>query len=362
MKKTAVTFVLFLIVSSTLFASFQYQLDFLSFNPIHKEYFADRSRPDLSINYLFFFEGFPDRVLQDTYVDPGKPNHTVTVYPFEFDIPAKNKMVRLKLGETLSLFRNTFTFDNWLSPISFDFSMQGVLHFLFTGKFDDNIGYDGIFFYGATLSVADKVSMRIGMHHYCSHYGDAVLKNLSKQDLANLWITYKYVRMDTVAIGLSIEPVSWLRTYAEINFPAPGIESLRPDMFAPNWMTRDGHVINPDYPDSYNARIVNVGIEFSYPIFKKLGNTTLAYDLHMYEEGKVQYDKVEGGAVTFDENAPWELEHTVVLAQEINDVISIEVTYHNGRSPFNNMFFQHASYLSVGARFNPGSTVTLYKN
>jgi hypothetical protein len=352
-----------LFVFSSLYADFNYQLDFVSLDPLYKEYFADRARPNLSINYLSFSEGFPDRVLQDNYNTHSTDVNEVKVWEFDRILKPDGKMVEVSLGETMSLVRNTFTFDNWLSPISFDISMQGLLQSFYQGGFDDNIGYDGIYFIGGTLRIADLVSMRIGRHHYCSHYGDAIVKAVKSHNnpsFNEFWMTYKYVRMDAYTVGLSIEPSSNLRLYGELNFPPRTIKSVRPDMFAPNWVMRNGFYINPTYPDWYNARIINVGIELNYPIFKSLGDTTFGYDLHMYEEGKIIYDHVNGGLISFDENAPWELEHNIRIAQELNNTVSLEFTYHNGRSPFNNLYFQHTQYVSFGLKYNPDDTVTLF--
>lgn len=378
-KKFISCFFLAIVGLTSIFANFDYRFDLVSFDPLHKEYFADVRRPELSINYLFYTEGYPDRVIQDEYVDGNTTTNKIKYWELDMSrLEPLNQMIHLKIGETASLARSTFTFDHWLSPISFDFSMQGLLQEFFLGGFDDSIGYDGIYFFGGTFRIGDVFSMRIGNHHYCSHYGDAILKGISKTaDISNrdyFWLTYKYIRMDAFVLGFSIEPTSNFRLYGELNYPPRDIQSIRPDMFAPNWVTRNGIQIN-DYPDWYNARIVNVGFEYSHHFFKKLGKTTIGYDLHMYEEGKVIYNHFENGAsdgtdsevsdaedsnIYFDKDAPWEVEHNIRISQELNDTVSLEFTYHNGRSPFNNFFFQHTEIFGVGARVNPKSTVTLF--
>ncbi|MGD1822206.1 MAG: hypothetical protein ACPKM0_05500 [Pleomorphochaeta sp.] len=365
MKKKVFAFIAVLAICiSSVYADLDYKFDLVSFDPLHKEYFADRTSPEFSLNYLTYLEGFPTYIMQDEYIRDETEVNKINIWEFDEIIQPEDKMVHLKLGETLSVARSTFSFDSILSPISFDFSMQGLLQEFFLGGFDDSFGYDGIYFFGGTFRIGDFLSMRIGRQHYCSHYGDIIFKRIKRSSdpsYSEFWITYKYVRMDNYAIGLSIDPTPYLRLYGELKYPPKNIKSVRPDMFAPNWVVRDGVTINPDYPDSYNARIVNLGIEVEYPIFKKfgLGNTTIGYDLYLYEEGKVQYELVNGGSIYFDEDAQWEREHNLI-AQELNDVISIEVTYHNGRSPFNNMYYQHTEIIGVAARFNPKSSVTLF--
>lgn len=373
MKKKSLFFMFsFIFIVSSLFASVGYKLDLVSLDPLHEDYFADSTSSNFSLNYLYFDDGFPNRILQDVRKSFDGEENKVKVWEFHGNIKPVNRMVHLKLGETMSLFRNTFTFDSFLSPIAFDFAAQGMIQQFYRGSFDDMVGFDGLYFFGGNLRVADVASMRIGYHHYCTHYGDAVLKRIehigdtSPKDTSifppyeDFWIEYKYVRMNDFVISLSLEPSSWLRLYGELKFPPKNILSFRPDMFAPNWVERDGFKINPGYPDSYNARIVTLGFELEYPIFKKLGNTTFGYNLTMYEEGKVIYDHFEGGAIHFDENAPWEKVHDIRIAQDLSDTLSLEVSYHNGRSLFNALYFQHTSIVSIGLRFNPYETLTLF--
>ena len=366
MKKIIiVVFLLFNICTSAIYAGFNYQIDLLSFDPLHKEYFADRTRADSSLNYLFYIEGFPDRVLQDKFINNDVNDNQILVWEFDEVVKENGKMVNIKIGETLSLLRNTIEFDSPFSPISFDLSAQGVISEFLKGGFDDMFGYDGNYFYGASFKIGDFLSMRVGRHHYCTHYGDQVFKRVQRvyennPSYDDFWITYKYVRMDDVAFGLSIEPTSNVRIYGELLYPPKNIKVLRPYMFAPNWVKVNDITVNPDYPDSYNARIVNVGFEISYPIFRNLGNTTIGYDLHLYEEGKVIYNHVSGGTYYFNDNASWEREHDLRIAQEISNVVSLECNYHNGRSPYNNFFFQHTEIFSIGLRVNPKTTVQLY--
>ena len=372
---------------TTLSAAFDYKFDAFSFDPIYKEYFADRARPDFSLSQISYFDGYPDRVVQDTHVDVTEENWQnnkyVKVFLFDGLIQPENKFVALKIGDTMALARSTFIFDHWLSPISFDISMQALLQNFYRGSFDDNVSYDGIYFLGGTFRVGPVFSMRVGLHHYCSHYGDATLKRIRAnfdedfgQNFYDFGFTYKYVRMNGFVVGLSLDLTPNFRIYGEYNIPPQDINSLRPDMFAPNWITRNGEVINSDYPDSYKARIISLGFEYSFNLFKNLGKTTIGYDLHMYEEGKIQYtiekddedfeyydessDYYFASNYYFDPDAPWELEHNFKIAQELDKNISLEVAYHNGRSVMNSFFFQKTSTLTVGLRYNPDYTVNVY--
>lgn len=342
-KQILICLLLCLMGLSPLYSTYEYDFDMISLDPIHKEYFADRTRPDMSITTQFYLDGIPDRVLQDS-------DGEMKVFEFGGDFTETGAQTLIKVGETLSIARSTFTFDSFLSPIAFDFSFQGVLQSFYTNAFNYGIGYDGIYFFGGTFRIGDVLSMRIGQNHYCSHYGEAIYKLVDKkyETLDDFSLSYKYIRMNPYVIGLSIEPTSFFRVYGEISFPGRDIEVLHPNVFRPSWYDS-----NNQYSDDYNARIANVGIELSANIFKNLGKTTIGYDLHMYEEGKVIYNHVTGGDVDFKEDAPWELEHDVRIAQEIGNSLSLEISYHNGRSPFNNFYFLHTELLGFGLRFNP---------
>ena len=286
MRRILYTALLFLLIPAALCADFDYKLELFSFDPIYKEYAADKNKPMPALSPACYTNGlFPTYILQDGWIGDG---YVIEEYPLTEAFAGAPMMIEINLGETISILRHTFTFDHWLSLISFDFSWQGAVNLYMEGEFADTIGYDGVYFYDLTMSIADVFSLRAGLHHYCSHYGDAVWKRINPSQINNFWVTYKYERMDTVDIGVSIGPIDWLRVYVDMNFPVPGITTnLRPWIFAPNWLDQDSEPRNP-YPDSYQALIVNFGVEFSYHIFESPGNTTIAYDCHMFQEGRIR--------------------------------------------------------------------------
>ena len=355
---------LMLLIPSFIFAHFQYKLDFLSFDPVYEEYEADRNRAGMDFQYLLVND-FPEGVYQDV---PDKGG--ATYFPFLPDDPPKRGfrikpgMGLLHIGETVSLLKNTFIFDNILSPIRFDIEFSGQIDFGFEGALADNMGYDGWYFLGPTISFGDMVELRAGLHHACSHMGDATIKLLGyDQGVRNEGLEFykKYLRMNAVAVGLSIRPIECLRLYAEYNFLTPWMtSSFNTTFFAPSWFDRSGNTYGKD--ESYHGDIVNWGIEFTYPIFPKLGNTTIAYDCRAYEEGRIVYrledmaDKPDwvpdGYSSYYDRSLPWEFEHNLMIAQEFNDCFSLEIGFHHGRFPINTYYHQRSSYVYLGARMN----------
>lgn len=383
-KRTTIITILLMLIPSMLSASFSYRLDLLSFDPIYREYTADRNRAGMDFQYAVVDkDGFPKGFYQDDRLYGG-----AVYYPFT-DVKENNVgfrqqpfMALLHVGETLSLMRNTFTFDSHLSPIAFDFSFQGQIDFGFEGAIADIFGYDGWYFFGGTASIADIVSIRAGLHHVCTHMGDGTIK-LSGLDLADRYpdaveqagmrIYRKYIRMNAVDIGISIEPVKGLRLYVDYNFLAPGVtEAMDTHFFAPHWYEekyrREDQVYNREGSD-YRGDMINFGIEISYPIFRKLGNTTLAYDCRAYEEGKIVY-KVEdmenkpdwvpdGWNAYYDPDRPWEFEFNVLLEQQLNSMVSLEIGYHHTRFPINTFYHQRCDWVHFGGRLNFDGTVTL---
>ena len=344
-----------LLCAASAFAGFEYKLDLLSFKPLYGEFNADRNRAGLDLQYAYVYDGYPTYIYQGGNRFDFHENTTWRVKPC---------FAVYHIGETLSLMRNTFTVDHWLSPIAIDLSVHGSLTNVMEGEIADTVGYDGVYFYGLSAQVSKYLSMRFGYSHYCTHYGDGTYKQLEQGGGVSPGFDewFKYLRMDSALFGVSVFPVQGVRMYAEVNFNLKSTH-LMPHTFSPSWTavapTAD------DVPASYGARIVSFGIELEYPIFKKLGMTRLSYGCRAFEEGKIVYKTEELEAngkdrAYYDPDRPWEFEHTINLAQDVNDLVSFEVTWHYGRFILNSYYATRSSYVSIGARLNFDGTVTLY--
>ena len=338
---------LILCIATISFAfGFSYKLELLSFDPLYEGYAATKESPDTSFHFNYSANGIIDHV----YV----PNNGDGKYYFELDGKHSALTASIKVGETISLLRNTFSFGDKFPDISLDLSFQGSINFLTEYSIADIYGYDGTYFYGITGALGDYVSFRLGYHHDSNHYGDYVFDRIEAADKPYFGDTknYMYSRMNGNVIALSAKPLSWLRIYGEYNWMGDNPIIYRPDIFRPSYMQKNPNI---DYPSSYKARVINFGFEISYPIFKKLGNTTLAYDCHLYEEGKAIYFDPSTGSylkpseVYFDQNAPWDVEHSILLRQQLNSYCSFDVGFHSGRAPLNIFYhIQDASYLTFG--------------
>ena len=63
--KKLFTILVILISAASLFASFDYRLELLSFKPTFKESSADRSRPALDFQYAGVYKGYPEYFYQN---------------------------------------------------------------------------------------------------------------------------------------------------------------------------------------------------------------------------------------------------------------------------------------------------------
>lgn len=336
-KKTLLLSAILTCCMSAAFSQLSFDFELFSSTPIHKPYLADPTKPGMSIEALLLTGDGPSTVMYQNGND---------IHFMEFKSEPSRSFLRIKYGAALGLARCTVSFEHWLSPIKIDFSMQGYLNLIFDDSLNDMYGLDGIYFIGGTLSIADKVTMRAGIHHYCSHYGDLILNSLAPSPERT-----KYLRMNPAVAGIAVKPFDWLKVYGEMKWAHKGMYRIRPDIYSPSFLNG----MNPSYPDSYKAMIINAGLELEYKLFPRLGKTAVGYDIHLYQEGKIILTDNDSDGVYqyhYDEAAPWEMEHTVMVAQDLAEWFTVEAAYHIGRFPLNGLIHCRTPYFSINFRFN----------
>lgn len=287
------------------------------------------------------------------------------------------QLYRVKTGFSFSALRLTYK-----DVISAEACVQGALNLVFDANGGtDCLGFDGIYFYGLNASFKDGlVSMRIGRHHYSSHYGDEIEESfmLRKDEkgrvYANRFLMNKeeggyisrfaqYVRQDSLVVGLSTRPVSWLRLYFEADLLTPKMHRVRPWLLVPEGILEDDcdHTLEQGigssegvydsenesrkapYSNSYRDMSFNFGAEISIPV-KGFGSIVTAFDVKLNQEGQTAY---QIGA--YSEDNPWDVDYNILLGLNIeNSSITAELIYHNGRVPLMNFFWKHCSYWSAG--------------
>lgn len=359
-KKAFLLAALAILLAAPLSAGWRF--DLFATKPLHDVYLADKNRPAMSLDVSVFSD-------MPTFVITGDQGHGgIETTPLNAKFQAVPANLVVNVGETLGLLRSTFTFDHWLSPVAFDLSAQFLLKNVMDYSVSKSVGLDGVYFIGATGSVADRLSFRVGMHHYSGQVGKEALANMDAcpADRFKRFATenYIYMRMNAFVVGLSIKPVEGIRLYGELNMLTPWItECVKPFMNRPSWLDFHGH---SDWPEEYKARIISCGVELSYPIFKKLGKTTIAYDLHLHEDGKIIYRGEDGAPVAddsvhYDPDAPWEMEHGVVLNQRLGKLIEVELAWRRGRYIANNFFWQRTDSWTVALRLDFDGAARLFE-
>lgn len=290
---------------------------------------------------------------------------------------AVKKLYRVKTGFSFSALRLTYK-----DIFAVEASVQGALNLVFDAEGGtDCLGFDGIYFYGVNASFLEGlVSLRIGRHHYSGHYGDEIEESfLLRQDelgrvYANRFLLdrtkggyisrfVQYVRQDSLVIGLSTSPTSWLRLYVEADILTPKMHRIRPWLLVPEGTMQDDgdHTLEQGigssegvyasidesrkipYSDSYKAMSFNLGVEATIPV-KNIGSAIVAFDMKLNQEGQTAYQ-----IGTYSEDNPWDVDYNVLLGFNVaQSNLTVEFIYHNGRVPLMNFFWKHCSYWSLG--------------
>lgn len=115
MRRILYTALLFLLIPAALCADFSYKLELFSFDPIYKEYAADKNKPMLALSPAYYTDGFPTYILQDDWTGDG---YVIEEYPLTEAFAGAPMMIEINLSETISVLRQTFTFDHWHSAPS----------------------------------------------------------------------------------------------------------------------------------------------------------------------------------------------------------------------------------------------------
>ncbi|NCB01324.1 MAG: hypothetical protein EOM67_04050 [Spirochaetia bacterium] len=290
----------------------------------------------------------PDREYEDIPIFDGNKYIDETLY------------ARLKTGVDVGLLR-VGLFHN---DAQLELAFSGALNTIFQGFGGaDNLGFDGIFFFGPQLRLFDRVSLKFGLQHYSGHYGDETIENYYHANGEVLRQSVNFTRDNNLFFGIDVEPIKNLFFHVEAT--RPQLETwMSPSVHIPSWVIKpsNGLPLNPQeagsenvpppttpYPDSYKAWTVQAGLSYDFYITKNLG-LGVSGDVKMHQDGKTLH-QVNG----YSDANPWELEYTVgggiILKDEkSNHKTRINFTYHDGRLPLLNYFYQRTSYISISAQ------------
>lgn len=385
-------FVLVLCFSS--FASLS-DIQFTSYciHPLYENYKADIWNSETQIGALSFIGSGIDSMLVQTRYEAGREDYyhnseaingkLVEEYVYEyakmFNDPIKYYL-KVKPSLSFGLFR--LNYKDYTTELYGQFGLNAVFSI---GHGNDMLSFDGMYGLGISAAYKDLVKIRVGIHHYSGHYGDEVLdsmwqntdeknrtysnrsESVNRLEPGYIEKVAEYVRQDALVIGVSVNPVKYVRLYAEADIVKKNMNTLRPWILIPNnvnctvdnedMIGRIGSnegVLNSSnasrkfaYSDKYRALILNMGVELSYDL-KTAGEISLSYNCRLNQEGQTMYQ-----FNCYQEDNPWDIDHTVRLSYQFNNSpLSVDAIFYNGRAPMLNYFYYHDSYFYLGCSVN----------
>lgn len=383
--------------------------------PLYREAVADPYALNTSFRILFATdpEERPNRVYsiitdRDTSTGDCHVFYDYLNYNDDALKESNNKYIHMKTGASVGLMRVRFGGYGWIPPIDAELNIGGYINTVFClfGK-NDALDFDGSYFAGGSLRIADMLSFRFGIHHFSGHYGDELLEKYFSYNRVNAGDRFnggsafqypngvpgheyyligpvEYVRDNSWIMGLSADvPIASrfsVRVYGEAELPRDP-SWLRPLAHVPadyrNMVKEDGRptlidriggdsIDGEQFPQSqlnqeqelkrtadgsYKAWRIHTGLEVRFNT--GFGAFFLAGDVQFHQDGKTLH-KVGG----YSNDNPWEKEFTIGGGLELGDATSdgktvrLEVYYHDGRTPATQWFYQRMKCFSVGFGLN----------
>ena len=423
MKKAIVFGVVVLIAISSIFAGggSLFSFDVMPQVPLYREPMADPYAFNSYLRVMIALdeEQRPNKI--NSIVVEHDPSDTegtkdkafYTLIPYDDDAlkSGNNSYVNMKTAIALGLFRVRFEGINWIPSFDFEINVAGYINTIFNmfGK-NDTLDFDGSYFLGASLRVADTVSFRFGMHHFSGHYGDELLQKFYEYNGVNFKSTYKsgalfdyakthpdeavsgkeyylnglveYVRDNSWTLAVSADlpwgfriygeaelpqNPSWLRPFvhvpADYDNPVAGDTESHPTMIdriggdavdgehIPQSQLDEDQNLKRTSNGSYKAWRIHTGIEWRLNV--GFGAIFAAADVQFHQDGQTLH-KIAG----YSKDNPWEIEITVGGGLELGNflvdgrTVRIEAYYHNGRVPATQWFYQRVSSVTVGLGVN----------
>ncbi len=358
MKKNIVLLLLLIVFILPGFSSYKMFDENLTFSwisedSLHPESIVNPFSATSSLSPIYIIEGQP-RFIRYANSDGDKVYKDVPIYAVGKYADEK-LYLQLKTGVNIGVFNL-----NYKDLVESELGFQGSLNSVFQGFGGaKNLGFDGVFFFGLNTRLFNTASIRIGYQHYSGHYGDETIWNINKINPSQGGTPIEYTRDNNLLIGVSIQPISQVRLYADASLPLVNTW-MHPAIHIPTWVIKrtDGkplldveagkeNVTAPHFADSYKAWIINAGTELHYPI-NNLGSLFVAGEVTFNQDGQTLHTVGE-----YDSDNPWEVEYTVGAGIELeqdkgSSKARIMVLYHDGRFPLLNYFYQRTKYISLG--------------
>lgn len=309
-----------------------------------------------TLEIMMVQEGQP-RFVRATPNDGTGVYEDLPIYSSSTKYAEETMYARLKTGLDVGFFRIGL----FQKRAQLELAFSGALNSVFQGFGGaDNLGFDGIFFFGPQLQLFDALTVRFGLKHYSGHYGDETINNYVSVNKESRTLI-EYTRDNDLFLGVTVEPIENLHLKFEASRPRLNTW-MNPSVHIPSWVLKPSNGLslnevraeeeNVDpsiYPDSYKAWIVQTGLSYELPLTKQLG-LIVSGNYKLHQDGQTKHQ-----VGMYDENNSWEQEYTISTGFTFMDTQSNHralflVTYHDGRFPLLNYFYQRTSYLSVSVQ------------
>lgn len=354
--------------SATLeFGSEDITLDFAPVKPLYKESLAYPFSNDIRFSYLIAPEK-PENVTNTILVsaDDGTGHPTYKELEFREFSTHNTKYWALKSCTNIGLLRLT-----WKETAAVELYVHGGINSVF-GAYGgvDCLGFDGQYGLGLSTLLFDSIAIRGGFHHYSGHWGDEILGDffsrgytegtdyeaITEYTRNNSWyFGASYNLSDIIRFGIDVElpeGKAWIRPAAHVpaNTSKPSSEeSPEKANTSDHIWTQEGFEDrdNRFYPASYKAWRIGFSMEAQYRI-DNVGRVYAGIDIQLHQDGKI--DPV---TAIYSEDLGWKKEFSAILGFAFQDKVTlpefnIEFTYHKGRFPLLNYWFNDIEYFSVG--------------
>lgn len=317
---------------------------------------------------------------------PDKNNSTYSFIDLPYTDEKDNFLVNMKISGNVNAFHFTYDKENF-PKLEFELNVAGSMNTLFVlAGSCETLDFDGEYFVGSSVKIADLIAVRFGIHHFSTHWGDETLEKLydyiGLTPKENTDFTYEgkkyyyhglieYVRDNSWLVGVSADLPLGFRVYSEIEIPRSP-SWLRPFIHTPSYYQNSGDGKNDNsgsvgtgntegiHNDTqilaesalkaktgYAALRVHGGVEWRHDF--GFGTLVLATDVQGHQDGKTKHQIGE-----YAKSNPWDWEVTAGASYEFAHVLngekafSIDAYYHYGRTPAQALFYRTGSFIYLG--------------
>ncbi|MCQ2412599.1 MAG: hypothetical protein MJ057_06545 [Sphaerochaetaceae bacterium] len=368
--------------------------------PLYKESIADPYGfiSKLHLQYAVDSNLRPTKIRSSVLVFDKLGNYVDTQYidiPYEYgDETGYNTYTHMRTALSVGLARYRIEKTDSLPSFDFELELGGSLNTLFHVFYSSaSLGFDGSWMICPTVRIADRFTIRAGLHHFSGHYGDEILDKYydnnmidfspdsttglsgkingafdGKSDEYDYYLgrLMEYVRDNSFITGFAYDSPFGLRAYGEFEMPFHRVW-LRPFADTPvGYKTIPGKELMDSVGDGedfsqeqiaaeraaktgtgYHAFRAHFGVEYFY----SLSETKTAFvsaDVQLHQDGQTKHTIGQ-----YKPSNPWEYELTIDVGLKLGEVVpgknmTIDLEWHDGRTSTTDFYYQRCKTVSLG--------------